>query len=685
MTRTPVLLRPALAAADRMRTSLRLGVLVLVLMIPGIMATYSYTSESDTKIAFSAAERDGTLVVRPALHALVDVVAAKTLDLGALKTAVAAHPELKLGDALAAVPAGASNATERLAQANALAALITVAGNNSNLILDPDLDSFYVMDAQVVQIPKGLVAAAEAAAPAEAAGSAAVAAQAVRAGAIAGAGQSVTTDISTAAGSTTLGDLDTRLAGAAAAADAFGALAKTLTDSLADPGPAHVTATAVAVGSAVDAFVDVLTTLLAARIAGFVNERTTVLAVAIGGFMLAAWFAAAVLWRTRRDVALAVVGVTAIAEGDFNPWPLPVGRDELGDIGKALSTARSRLVAQDAELRKSQAVREEQLRVSFVHQRQAEVRLRDRAQAIIDESTEVIAEELRLVTEQVGDVRQASDTIDNGISAADAATETVVGHARRAAEVISSLEQSLRRVATTAAIVNRIAGQTRLLALNATIEAARAGELGLGFTVVADEVKELADTTSRSTNQIAETIQKLERDTADMSGTITAMVAGIGSVGEAATSLRIVAADQGAVVERLAGQMSQTIGRVEQMSGLAAQLERRQSDRMATTGPLQLKRAGVTTPVEASLLNIGTGGIRVLVGLGVALAVGDVLDTEIGPPESPIAVHLRVANLDVTPEGNNLGLQFLITDETMANRVDAYIEQLVNAGGVAAT
>jgi methyl-accepting chemotaxis protein len=685
MTRTPVLLRPALAAADRMRTSLRLGVLVLVLMIPGIMATYSYTSESDTKIAFSAAERDGTLVVRPALHALVDVVAAKTLDLGALKTAVAAHPELKLGDALAAVPAGASNATERLAQANALAALITVAGNNSNLILDPDLDSFYVMDAQVVQIPKGLVAAAEAAAPAEAAGSAAVAAQAVRAGAIAGAGQSVTTDISTAAGSTTLGDLDTRLAGAAAAADAFGALAKTLTDSLADPGPAHVTATAVAVGSAVDAFVDVLTTLLAARIAGFVNERTTVLAVAIGGFMLAAWFAAAVLWRTRRDVALAVVGVTAIAEGDFNPWPLPVGRDELGDIGKALSTARSRLVAQDAELRKSQAVREEQLRVSFVHQRQAEVRLRDRAQAIIDESTEVIAEELRLVTEQVGDVRQASDTIDTGISAADAATETVVGHARRAAEVISSLEQSLRRVATTAAIVNRIAGQTRLLALNATIEAARAGELGLGFTVVADEVKELADTTSRSTNQIAETIQKLERDTADMSGTITAMVAGIGSVGEAATSLRIVAADQGAVVERLAGQMSQTIGRVEQMSGLAAQLERRQSDRMATTGPLQLKRAGVTTPVEASLLNIGTGGIRVLVGLGVALAVGDVLDTEIGPPESPIAVHLRVANLDVTPEGNNLGLQFLITDETMANRVDAYIEQLVNAGGVAAT
>ena len=49
-----------------MRTSLRLGVLVLVLTIPGIAAPYGYTSESNSKIDFGAAERDGTEVVRPA-------------------------------------------------------------------------------------------------------------------------------------------------------------------------------------------------------------------------------------------------------------------------------------------------------------------------------------------------------------------------------------------------------------------------------------------------------------------------------------------------------------------------------------------------------------------------------------------------------------------------------------------
>src|SRR3954471_2349453 len=108
MTSPPVILRPALAAADRMRASPRLGVLVLVLMIPGIVATYGYTGESNSKIDFSAAERDGTDVVRPALLAMADVVAGRSPDLTALKSAVAAHPGLKLGDTLSAVPAAAS-------------------------------------------------------------------------------------------------------------------------------------------------------------------------------------------------------------------------------------------------------------------------------------------------------------------------------------------------------------------------------------------------------------------------------------------------------------------------------------------------------------------------------------------------------------------------------------------------
>ena len=661
--RPPVLLRPVLLAADRMRTSLRLGALVLVLMVPGVAATYAYTNEANSKIAFSALERDGTDVVRPALLALADTVAGRTPDVDALRSAVARLPQLK-----ATMPADGGAA--------ALAGMITEVGNTSNLILDPDLDSFYVMDAQIVQLPKALAAAARAAAGPTATGRDAVAAQAVLAGELSGAADGLRNDVKTAASSTAMAGLATRLAPLIQAADAVAALAKTLTDSLGAPGPVDATGTAATVRDAVSPVVDVLNDLLGVRIGGFERERIMVLAITVGGLTLAMWFAAGVLWRTRHDVALTVTGVTAIADGDFAARRVPTGRDELGDIGRALSAARSRLVAQEADLQDAQSVREEQLRASFLHQRQAEVRLRDRAESIINESTSVIADELRLVTEQVGDVRQATDTIDHGISVSNDATIAVVDHARRAEDVIGSLERSLRRVAATASLVQGIAGQTRLLALNATIEAARAGELGLGFTVVADEVKELATTTSRSTEQIAETIAELERDTAEMAGTIAAMVAGIAGMGESATSLRAVAADQGSVVGRLADQMARTIERVEQMSGLAAQLERRQSDRVAASGTVELRRPGAE-PVQGTMLNVSSGGLRLRVDAGSGLSDGDMVETALGSGADRIPIHARVVSRETGPDGDVIGAQFLITDARMAGRVADYVSELM--------
>src|SRR3954470_18913336 len=186
----PRVLRPVLPATDRMRTSLRLGALVLVLMVPGIVATYAYIAEVDSKIAFSALEREGTDIVRPALLALADSVAGRSSDLAALRSAAERLPDLK-----ATVPSGADPA--------ALGALVTQVGNSSNLILDPDLDSFYVMDAQIVQLPKALVAAAEAQA-AGGGGEPAVAEQAVRSGQLSGAADSLRTDVSTAAANTAM-------------------------------------------------------------------------------------------------------------------------------------------------------------------------------------------------------------------------------------------------------------------------------------------------------------------------------------------------------------------------------------------------------------------------------------------------------------------------------------------------
>jgi methyl-accepting chemotaxis protein len=130
------------------------------------------------------------------------------------------------------------------------------------------------------------------------------------------------------------------------------------------------------------------------------------------------------------------------------------------------------------------------------------------------------------------------------------------------ASVIESLGSRSDQIGAIVGTIEDIADQTNLLALNAAIEAARAGEQGRGFAVVADEVRALAERTTRATREIGEMIKSIQKETKIA---ITTMEEGVAEVAKGTED----AARSGEALQEILQQISEVTQQINQIATAA--------------------------------------------------------------------------------------------------------------------